>query len=167
MLKSSYGKTPRVHENTYIAESAQIIGDVEMAEGSSVWPNAVIRGDLEKVRIGRFTNVQDVCVVHVDRGKPTNIGDYVTIGHGAIIHGCTIGNGALIGMGAIVMDGAEVGEGALVAAGAVIPPGKKVPPGVLMVGSPAKQVRELSEREREELIEHAKHYAKLWQDDGR
>jgi len=126
------------------------MGDVEIGEDSSLWYGAVVRGDVHRIRIGARTNIQDQATVHVTRDRfPTLIGDEVTVGHRAVVHGCTVGSRALIGIGAIVLDGAEVGEGAWVAAGAVVTPGTRIPPGCLAVGVPAQVVRELSTEERD------------------
>ena len=128
------------------------MGDVEIGERSSVWFNAVVRGDTSTVRIGARTNIQDGAVVHTDTGKPVSIGDESTIGHNAVIHGCTIGNGCLIGMGAVVLSGAAVGDQSLVAAGALVPEGKEFAARSLLVGSPAKLIRRLSDDEVDRLI---------------
>ena len=136
----------------FIADGARVVGDVEIGEQSSVWFNAVVRGDTSTVRIGARTNIQDGAVVHTDTGKPCAIGDDCTIGHNAVVHGCTIGNGSLIGMGAIVLSGAMIGDESLVAAGALIPEGKEFPPRSLLVGSPAKLVRALGDDEVDRLI---------------
>ena len=142
------GKTPKLANGVFAASGAHLIGDLEVGEDSSFWFNTVTRGDCYYIRIGARTNVQDGTVMHVTNGKHASIiGDDVTIGHGAVIHGCTIGNGCLIGMGAIIMDGANIGENCLVGAGALIPPGKTYPAGSLIKGSPAKAVRDLNEEE--------------------
>lgn len=147
-MKYTYkGIAPKVAKNVYIAPGAQIIGDTEIGEKSSIWPNAIVRGDMAKITIGRRTNIQDNSTLHVDHGHPLTIGDDVTVGHNAILHGCTIENNALVGMGAIVLDGAKVGEQALIGAGALVPPGKEIPARSLVVGSPCKVVRELKEEE--------------------
>lgn len=160
-MKYTYkGIAPKVAKNVYIAPGAQIIGNTEIDEGSSIWPNAIVRGDMDKIIIGRRTNIQDNSTLHSDTGYPLVIGDDVTIGHNAILHGCTIENNALIGMGAIVLDGAKVGEQALIGAGALVPPGKEIPPQSLVVGSPCKVIRKLSEDELESLKNSATTYAK-------
>ncbi|MGB9807786.1 MAG: gamma carbonic anhydrase family protein [Thermosulfidibacteraceae bacterium] len=162
VIVSHEGKEPIVDESVFIASSAYVIGDVVIGENSSVWFNSVIRGDVNYIRIGKFTNIQDLSVVHVTSKKfPTHIGDYVTIGHRAIIHGCTIGNYCLIGMGAIILDGVEVSDYTIVAAGSVVTPGKKFPPGVLLMGIPAKIVREITLEERKNIEESAIHYVEL------
>jgi carbonic anhydrase/acetyltransferase-like protein (isoleucine patch superfamily) len=138
------GITPRLASDSYVHASAHVIGDVEIGAASSVWFQVVIRADVEKVRIGRGTNVQDHSTIHVRSERwPTILGDGVTIGHRVVLHGCTIADHALIGIGAILLDGAEIGTEALVGAGAVVAPGTKIPPRVLVLGSPAKPVRDL------------------------
>ena len=131
--------------DVYVAVSADIIGDVSMAEGSSVWYQSVVRGDHDRIEIGEGSNIQDGCVLHADPGFPVLIGSYVTVGHKAIIHGCEIGDGALIGMGAIVLNGAKVGKNAIVGAGALVTQGTVIPDGMLALGSPAKLRRAVTE----------------------
>ncbi len=138
--------------SVFVAKGARVVGDVEIGEESSVWFNAVVRGDTSSVRIGARTNIQDGAVVHTDTGKPCTVGDECTIGHNAVIHGCTIGNGCLIGMGAIVLSGAVVGDESLVAAGALVPEGKEFPSRSLLVGSPAKVIRALGDDDVDRLI---------------
>lgn len=155
-------KKPVVDGSVFIAPGAYVIGDVVIGNGSSVWYNTVIRGDVNYIRIGRYTNIQDLSVVHVTTEKfPTIIGDYVTIGHGAIVHGCVIGNYCLIGMGSVILDGAKISDYTLVAAGSLVPPGKEFPSGVLIMGAPARVVRELTEEERKSIEESAYHYFEL------
>jgi carbonic anhydrase/acetyltransferase-like protein (isoleucine patch superfamily) len=149
---SYLGKEPRLGAGTFVAEGARVVGDVEIGEESSVWFNAVVRGDTSTVRIGARTNIQDGAVVHTDTGRPCTIGDDCTIGHNAVIHGSTIGNGCLIGMGAIVLSGSVVGDESLVAAGALVSVGKEFAARSLLVGSPAKLVRILSDEEVDGLI---------------
>ncbi len=162
MIKDFQGISPKIDETCFVAETAMVIGDVVLAENVNVWYGTVIRADVNHVRIGKNTNIQDNTVVHVDSGVyPTIIGENVTIGHGAIVHACTIGNNTLIGMGSIILDGAEIGENVIIGAGALVPPGKKIPSNCLVVGSPAKVVRELGEDEIENRIHHAAKYVKL------
>jgi len=142
------GKQPVVAPGAWIAPGAVVIGDVVIGEDASIWFGSVVRGDIHSIRIGARTNLQDHCVVHVTQGRfPTVIGDEVTAGHRATIHGCTVHDGALIGIGATVLDGAVIGEEALVGAGAVVPPGAIVPPRTLVRGIPAKPARELTREE--------------------
>jgi len=139
------GKTPRIAASVFVAPGSVVAGDVEIGEDSSVWFQTVIRGDVNWVRVGARTNVQDHSVVHVtSRTHPTVIGDDVTIGHRAVLHGCTVNDRCLIGIGAIVLDGAVVGPDAMVGAGALVPPGMVVPPGKLVLGAPAKVKRDLT-----------------------
>ncbi len=148
-------------KNVYIAEGAKLVGDIELKENANIWYNAVIRADIANVVVGKNSNVQDLACIHVDYNKPTIIGENVTIGHSAIIHGATIKDNALIGMGAIILDGAVVGEGALVAAGCVVPPGKIVPDNTLVVGNPMKIVKELDENSRQSILNNAQMYVNL------
>ena len=156
------GTAPRLHSTVLVMEGGAVIGDVEIGEGSSIWPGAVVRGDVHHVRIGARTNLQDGVVVHVTTGRhPAVIGDDVTVGHRAVLHGCTVKERCLIGIGAIVLDGAVVGPDSMVGAGALVVPGTVVPPGTLVLGSPARVRRELSEEEREGLKESAARYVEL------
>lgn len=150
---------PRVHPTAFIDDSAQVIGDVEIGEESSVWMCAVIRGDVHWVKIGRRSNIQDGTVVHVMNGThPTTIGDNVTIGHGAIVHGCTIGSQCLIGMGAILLNGAQIGAGSIVAAGTLVTEEMNVPPKSLVMGSPGKVRRLLTQAESADIQTFADRY---------
>ncbi len=158
MLIPYKGIKPTHDSSNFIAETAQIIGRVTLEEDANIWFGAVIRGDVEPISIGKRTNVQDNAVIHCSKGFDTIIGDDVTIGHGAIVHGCHIGSSVLIGMGAILLDGVKVGEQSIIGAGSLIPPGKEIPPNSLVVGSPAKVVRSLSEEEILSLKASAKHY---------
>ncbi|WP_127530735.1 gamma carbonic anhydrase family protein [Paenibacillus kobensis] len=139
------GIMPVFGKEVYVAEGAKIIGDVSLGDEASVWFNAVMRGDLAPIRIGARTNIQDGVIGHVNANQPLILEDEVSVGHGAIVHGCRIGKGTLIGMGAIVLNGADIGEYALVGAGSIVTENKKIPPYTLSLGSPAKVVRELTE----------------------
>lgn len=153
------GKAPLIHDSCFLAPDCDIIGDVIIGQESSVWFKAVIRGDINWVRIGDWTNIQDGCIVHVTNSTaPTTIGDHITIGHGAILHGCTVESGCLIGMGSIILDNAVIGEGSLVAAGSLVKAGMKVPPGSMVAGNPAIIKRKISSDEKELFIEWAKNY---------
>jgi carbonic anhydrase/acetyltransferase-like protein (isoleucine patch superfamily) len=153
------GISPKLHPTVFAVESAQIIGDVEIGKDSSIWYNAVIRGDVNTIRIGERTNIQDGCLLHVRHKQfPLHIGNNVTMGHGAIAHACTIGDTCLIGMGAIVLDNAKINSYTLVAAGAVVLNNTVVPEGVLVAGVPAKVVRPLTQQERTMLEESAQNY---------
>lgn len=144
--------------SAWIAPGAQVMGRVILSEGVGIWFNAVLRGDNEPITIGRDTNVQDGCVFHVDPGFPLVIGAEVTVGHMAILHGCTVEDGALIGMGAVVMNGARIGEGSLVGAGALVPEGREIPPRSLVLGRPGKVVRSLDDAAVAALRETAARY---------
>ena len=159
MLRQYKGTTPRVHESAYVDESAQVIGDVEIGQESSVWMNVVIRGDVHRVRIGKRSNIQDGTVVHVMRGThATTIGDDVTIGHAALVHGCTLADRILIGMGAILLNGVEVGENSIIAAGTLIPERTQIPPRSLVMGSPGKVKRPLTDEEVASILEYSERY---------
>ena len=150
---------PRLHPSVFVAEGARIIGDVEIGKDSSVWFNTVIRGDVNYIRIGERTNIQDNSVIHVTHQKyPTIIGSNVTIGHNAVIHACTIYDYCLIGMGAVVLDDAKVGPTSIVAAGAVVTMRMIIPEGVLVAGIPARVVRELTPEEKKSLVQSAQNY---------
>ena len=162
MLRPYQGIAPRIHDSCYIDESAQIIGDVEIGENSSVWMNAVIRGDVFAIRIGKNSNVQDCSVLHGMRHKyGVTMGDWVTVGHSVTLHGCTIGDRCLIGMGSIVMDAAVVESDVLLGAGSLVSPGKRLESGFLYRGSPAQKVRALTDAEREMLLYSAQHYVRM------
>jgi carbonic anhydrase/acetyltransferase-like protein (isoleucine patch superfamily) len=148
MIRPYRGILPRVHPTAFIDDSAQVIGDVEIGEESSVWMTVVIRGDVNRIRIGRRSNVQDGTIVHVMKDThATTIGDNVTIGHAAVLHGCTIEDQCLIGMGAILLNGVRLGTGSIVAAGTLLPEGTEVPPRSLVMGSPGKVKRELVDQD--------------------
>jgi carbonic anhydrase/acetyltransferase-like protein (isoleucine patch superfamily) len=148
LLLSFRGRGPVIDPTAWIAPGAVVAGDVTIGAASSVWFGSVLRGDVHAIRVGARSNLQDHCVVHVTRDRfPTWIGDEVTVGHRATVHGCRVGDGALVGIGAVVLDGAEVGEEALVGAGALVPPGAKIPPRHLARGIPARVVRPLDEEE--------------------
>ncbi len=159
MISQFRNKSPKIHNSCFIAHSTEIIGDVEIGKESSVWFGTVIRGDMHHIRIGNRTNIQDNCTVHVTTDtSPTIIGNGVTIGHGAIIHGCTIEDNCLIGMGSIIMDNAVIGEGSIIAAGALVSPDTNVPHRTLMVGVPAKPLRNTTTEEYDEILDRARHY---------
>lgn len=149
---------PSVHASVFVATNASVIGRVDIGKDSSIWYNVVARGDINFIRIGERTNLQDATVLHVTHELPVIIGDDVTVGHRAIIHGCTVGNGSLVGMGAILLDGVEVGPQALVAAGAVVREGFTIPDGTLAAGIPARVVRDLTAGERAHILASARHY---------
>ena len=140
MLRAFQDKTPRVHETAFVEESAHVIGDVELGAHSSVWFQCVIRADVNRIRIGHHTNIQDGTVIHVDEDQPAVIGARVTVGHRAIVHGCVIEDECLIGMGAVIMSGARIGSGSLVGAAALVCERQEIPPGSLVLGAPARVV---------------------------
>ena len=159
MIHTFKGITPYLAEGVFVVESAEIIGDVRIGEMSSLWFNVVVRGDVNHIRIGKRTNIQDGTVVHVTHKKhPTIVGDDVTIGHNVTLHGCRIGDRCLIGMGAVVMDGVEIGNDVLIAAGSLVTPGTRIPDGTLFAGAPARLKRELKESEILDLKHSAEHY---------
>jgi gamma-carbonic anhydrase len=159
LVRAYAGQTPRIHETVLTAEGSVVVGDVEIGAESSLWFGTVVRGDVNAVRIGSRTNLQDLTVVHVTSGThPTVVGDEVTVGHRVVLHGCTIRDRALIGIGSVILDGAEVGPEAMVGAGALVPPGMKVPPRTLVLGAPARPIRSLTEAEVAHLRESAERY---------
>jgi len=159
ILRGYEGKTPRLGKGVFVAENAALIGDVELADDVSIWYGAVLRGDIHYIRVGSRTNIQDNCVVHVEQGTgPTIVGDEVTIGHSAVVHGCTVGRGALVGIGARILSHAVVGEQAMVGAGAVVTEGMQVPPRTLVLGVPGKVKRDLTKEELERVDRSWKYY---------
>jgi gamma-carbonic anhydrase len=162
MIRPYRGVLPRIADSAYIDTSAQLIGDVIVGERSSVWPNVTIRGDVNHIRIGEETSIQDNTVVHVDHAVyPCIVGNRVTVGHSAVLHGCVVQEGALIGIGAIVLNGANIGAGAVIAAGALVPEGMQVPAGMLAMGTPAKIRRAVTPEERERFQQNCENYVKL------
>jgi len=161
MLKPYKTRLPVISPTAFIENSAQVIGDVTIGDESSVWFNAIVRGDVNFIRIGNRTNIQDGTVIHVTHDThPTILEDDVTVGHSVSIHGCVIRSRVLIGIGAIILDGAEVEPDCIIAAGSLVPEGKKIPSGWLAMGAPAKPVRELTPQERKKLLEYAQNYIK-------
>jgi carbonic anhydrase/acetyltransferase-like protein (isoleucine patch superfamily) len=159
MLRPYKGRLPRVHATAYVDQSAQVIGDVDVGEESSVWMNAVVRGDVHWIRIGARSNVQDGTVVHVmNRTHPTTIGDDVTIGHAAIVHGCSLGDRVLVGMGAVLLNGATVADDSIVAAGALLTEESRFPARSLIMGSPARVKRPLTDGEVASILEFSGRY---------
>ena len=153
------GITPTIAEDVFIAPGAMIIGNVTIHEGASIWYNAVVRGDMGPIVIGRRTNIQDNCTLHVDADAPLTIGEECTVGHGAVVHGATVGDSVLIGMNAVVLSHSQVGSNTIIGACALVAEGKSIPSGVLAVGVPAKVVRELSTQEIEHLVTSSMGYA--------
>ncbi len=158
MIHKYQNKIPKLISPSFTAESAEIIGDVLIMEDASIWFNAVVRGDVNSILIGKGTNIQDGAIIHVSEVLPTIIGERVTVGHRAILHACTVGNYSLIGMGSCILDGAIIGEYTLVAAGSVVLQNKKIPDGSLVAGVPAKVMRELRDDEKKMLEESATNY---------
>jgi len=153
------GVAPRLHPSVFVADGAQVIGDVEIGEESSVWYNTVLRGDVNSIRIGRRTNIQDLTMVHVERGThPTRVGDEVTVGHHVVIHGCTIGNRVLVGIGSVILNGVVIEDDSFIAAGTLLTPGMHVPSGSMVMGSPGRVKRTLSDAERAGLLNSAAGY---------
>ncbi len=151
---------PEVAPSAFVAPGAFVIGRVTLGEESSVWYGAVLRGDTEPITIGVRTNIQDSCVLHADPGYPAVVGDDCVVGHRAVVHGCEVGDGCLVGMGATIMNGARIGEGSIVAAGALVPEGKEFPPRSLIVGVPAKRVREVTEEQTQDIARGVRTYVK-------
>jgi carbonic anhydrase/acetyltransferase-like protein (isoleucine patch superfamily) len=154
-------RLPEIHAETFVAEGARLIGRVVLAKGANIWYNCVLRADVADIVIGENSNIQDNSVIHVDFDRPTILADHVTVGHGAILHACTIGPRCLIGMGAIILDGAVIAPDSIVAAGALIPPRKTYPAGSLILGSPGAVARKLSAEEIGHLASHALDYVAL------
>jgi carbonic anhydrase/acetyltransferase-like protein (isoleucine patch superfamily) len=158
-IRSFQGINPQLHPSVFVAEGAQVIGDVEIGEDSSVWYNTVLRGDVNRIRIGRRTNIQDLTVLHVHKDRfPCTVGDDVTVGHRAVVHGCTVGNRVLVGIGAIILDGVVIEEDSFIAAGSLLTPGTLVPPGSMVMGAPGKVKRPLTSEERAGLLASAAGY---------
>jgi carbonic anhydrase/acetyltransferase-like protein (isoleucine patch superfamily) len=160
MIRTFRGKTPQIAASAYIDPSAQVIGDVIVGERSSIWPNTSVRGDVNSIRIGEETSIQDNSVLHVDYEEELKltVGNRVTVGHRVVLHGCTVEDEALIGIGAIVLNGSRVGKGSIVAAGALVPEGMQIPPGSVVMGVPGKIRREVSAAERGRFRENVEHY---------
>jgi carbonic anhydrase/acetyltransferase-like protein (isoleucine patch superfamily) len=159
MIRSYKGISPQIAQSAFIEHSAHVIGDVHIGEDSSVWFNCVLRGDVHYIRVGQSTNIQDGTIIHVTSQRfPTIIGNCVTIGHGVILHGCTIRDRSLIGIGAIVLDDAVIGEESLIAAGSLVTPGSVIPPRSMVMGSPAKVRREVTDEEVARIDQHWKNY---------
>jgi len=167
MIHNYKNSSPDTGKALFVAGTAELAGEVYVGEDASLWYNVSVRGDLAPVHIGKGTNIQDNSVLHVDRDGPCRIGDNVTVGHGAIVHACTVGNTCLIGMGAIVLNGAEIGDESIVGAGALVTQNKKFPPRSLILGSPAKAARELTDEEVEAVRKNAEEYVKLAREYGR
>ncbi|NNN37555.1 gamma carbonic anhydrase family protein [Streptomyces sp. S3(2020)] len=155
------GREPKIDEEAFVAPTASVIGDVTLEAGASVWYGAVVRGDVERISVGARSNIQDNCTLHADPGFPVTIGERVSVGHNAVVHGATVEDDCLVGMGATVLNGAVIGAGSLVAAQALVPQGMRVPPGSLVAGVPAKVRRELTEEEKQGVTLNGTLYADL------
>lgn len=158
------GHMPQIDEDAFVADSASVMGNVTLKKGASIWYNATVRADLDKIVIGEHSNIQDNCVLHLDIDMPVIVGDYVTVGHGCILHACTIEDKALIGMGATLLDNVVVGEGSIIAAGAVVAPNTVIPPYSMVMGIPGKIVKQLDPASGQDRVDHALDYEKLWKD---
>lgn len=161
MVHSFEGERPNISRAAFVAWNAEVSGRVDLGEGASVWYGAVLRGDVAEIRVGRGSNVQDGAVLHVDHGTPCVVGELVTIGHRAVVHACAVGDRCLIGMGAVILDRAVIGEDSIVGAGALVTQGKAFPPRSMILGSPAKVVRGLTDEEVAGLASHAEAYVAL------
>jgi carbonic anhydrase/acetyltransferase-like protein (isoleucine patch superfamily) len=157
------GVSPQIAESAYVADSAQVIGDVVMKENSTVWFATVVRGDCDRITLGRNSNVQDACVLHADEGVPLVLGDDVSVGHRVMLHGCTVGDGSLIGIGAVILNHAKIGRNCIVGAGSVVTEGKEFPDNSLIIGTPARVVRTLDEK----AFAMQKHIAQHYVDNGK
>ncbi|MGI6066493.1 MAG: gamma carbonic anhydrase family protein [Bacillota bacterium] len=155
------GNEPEIKEACFIADDADVIGKVYLGKDSNVWFHSTIRGDIDSITIGEKTNIQDNCVIHVDAGSPVKVGNLVTVGHGVILHGCTVGDKCIIGMGSIIMNGAVIGDECIIGAGALIPEGKIIPPRSMVMGVPGKIVKQVTEEQAKGLTHGAEHYVKL------
>ncbi|MBC7087634.1 MAG: gamma carbonic anhydrase family protein [Tissierellales bacterium] len=162
MIKDLKDRKVMIHSTSFVAESADVIGDVIIGENSSIWYGAVVRGDIERIEIGNYTNIQDNSVVHTETNIPTKIGDYCVIGHNAIIHGCTIGNNTLIGMGAIVLNRAVIGNNCIIGAGTIVTEGKIIPDNSMVIGIPGKIVRNVTDEEIDSIKKNAIRYNELY-----
>jgi len=159
MIRNYQGHTPKIPASCYVDQSAQVLGDVTLGENSSVWMNAVLRGDVHAIRVGANSNVQDCCVLHGQRNLyAVTVGDWVTIGHNATVHGCTVEDAVLIGMGVVILNNCRIGEGSIIAAGAILPENTVVPPRTLWAGVPGKQRRTLDDKDHALILEYAQNY---------
>lgn len=164
MIKNFKNIKPNIHQDTFIAGNASVIGDVNIGEGSSIWYSAVLRGDIENITIGKYSNIQDNATVHTGYNIPTKVGDYTVIGHNAIVHGSTIGNNCLIGMGAIILNQVVIGDNCIIGAGTVITEGKEIPSNSLVLGVPGKIIRQVTEEEIKSTRDNAIEYNRLYKE---
>jgi len=161
LLVSINGKKPKIGRRVFVADSAYVVGDVEVEDDSSIWFNAVVRAEAECIKIGSETSIQDCCVLHTDTRDKIIVGDRVTVGHGAILHGCQIASNCIIGIGARILNGAKVGEWCIIGSGAVVTEGSEIPPYSLALGVPARVIRSITEDDKKRIIENAAAYVKL------
>ena len=162
MLRGFMGKKPKIHKTAYIADTAEIIGEVAVGKDSSIWHGVVLRGDMHYIKVGKGTSIQDNSVMHGTATRyPTVVGDHVSIGHNALVHGCKIGNNCIVGMGAIILEGAEIGDWCIVGAGAVVTEGKKIPSNSIVLGLPAKVIGKISKEHKERITRNWKAYVSL------
>ncbi len=164
MIAQHQNEAPTIHSDAYVAPNATIIGNVTIKENASIWYNVVLRGDYNRIEIGEYTNVQDNSVLHISHKYPTTLGQYITVGHNAIVHACTVGDNCLIGMGSIILDGAKIGKNTIIGAGAMVTAEKEIPSGVLVLGSPGKVVRKLTDEEIQGIRDSALKYADYGRD---
>lgn len=164
MILTHRDSAPNIHRDAYVASNATVIGDVTIHEKASIWYNVVLRGDYNSIEVGQYTNIQDNSVLHISHQYPTILGKYITVGHNAIVHACTIGDNCLIGMGSIILDGAKIGENTIIGAGAMVTAEKEIPSGVLVLGSPGKVIRNLTEEEIQGIRDSALKYADYGRD---
>lgn len=165
MIKDLKDKKTNIHPKAFVAETADVLGGVTIGEGSSMWYGSVARGDMSHIIIGKYTNIQDNATVHVDTGLPCEIGDYTTVGHNAVIHGCKVGSNCLIGMGSIILNGAVIGDNSIIGAGSLITEGAIIPPNSLVMGAPGKVRREVTEEEIKTVKYNADRYEELWRNE--
>lgn len=162
MIKNFKDKKPKIDDDSFIAENASLIGDIHIEKGASIWYGAVLRGDIENISIGSYSNIQDNATVHTGYGIPTRVGECTVVGHNAIVHGCTIGDNCLIGMGAIILNGAVIGDNCIIAAGALVTERKVVPSNSFVLGLPGKIIRQVTEEEIRSIKNNAMEYNKLY-----
>ena len=163
--KNNIIKETKIHQDTFIAQTADVVGDVTIGKGSSLWYGTVARGDMSYISIGDCTNIQDNATVHVDTNLPCIIGDYTTVGHNAVVHGCKVGNNCLIGMGAVILNNAVIGDNCIIAAGSLITEGANIPDNSLVMGSPGKVRRQVTDEDIETVKENAIRYEELWRNE--
>lgn len=162
LIKDLKDRKPVLHEYSFVAETASVMGDVKLGEGSSIWYGAVARGDIESITIGKYSNIQDNASIHTETDIPTTIGDYTVVGHNAIVHGSTVGDNVLVGMGAILLNKSVIGDNCIIGAGALITEGKEIPPNSMVLGAPGKIIRQVTEDEIQAIRKNAMRYYDLW-----